>query len=29
MRDGALEFTLDARPVSWRIYGTPRLAAYA
>lgn len=29
MRDGALEFTLDARPVWWRIYGKQRLAAYA
>ena len=29
MRDGVLEFTLDARPVWWRIYGKQRLAAYA
>ena len=29
MRGGALEFTLDARPVWWRIYGERRLAAYA
>ena len=28
-RDGALEFTLDARPVWWRIFGKQRLAAYA
>lgn len=28
-RDGALEFTLDARPVWWRIFGRQRLAAWA
>lgn len=29
LHDGVLEFTLDARPVWWRIYGKQRLAAYA
>ena len=29
MRDGALEFKLDARPVWWRIFGKQKLAAYA
>ena len=29
LRDGVLEFTLDARPVWWRIFGEQRLAAYA
>lgn len=29
MRNGVLEFNLDARPVWWRIYGKQRLAAYA
>ena len=29
MHKGVLEFTLDARPVWWRIYGRQRLAAYA
>ncbi len=29
MRDGVMEFTLDARPVWWRIQGKQRLAAYA
>lgn len=28
-RNGALEFTLDARPVWWRIFGRQRLTAYA
>lgn len=28
-RDGALEFTLDARPVWWRLYGRQRVAAWA
>ncbi len=28
-RNGALEFTLDARPVWWRIYGKRRLVAWA
>ena len=28
-RDGALEFTLTARPVWWRVYGRKRLAAWA
>jgi FtsP/CotA-like multicopper oxidase with cupredoxin domain len=28
-RNGALEFTLDARPVWWRIFGHQRLSAYA
>jgi len=28
-RGGTLEFTLDARPVSWRIFGRQRLVAYA
>lgn len=28
-KNGVLEFTLDARPVWWRIYGKQRLAAYA
>lgn len=29
LKNGVLEFTLDARPVWWRIYGKQRLAAYA
>jgi FtsP/CotA-like multicopper oxidase with cupredoxin domain len=29
LRDGVLEFKLDARPVWWRVYGKQRLAAYA
>ena len=28
-RDGALEFTLDARPVWWRVHGRQRLVAWA